>query len=58
MVSLGFLFFLIIFFMAMWMLVFLFTVVVPGSMKLAMLNKIAPRLVERLAGDVMPKKED
>lgn len=58
MVSLGFLFFFIIFFMAMWLLVFLFTVVVPGSIKLAMINKIAPRLVERLAGDVMPKKED
>lgn len=58
MVSLGFLFFFIIFFMAMWLLVFLFTVVVPGSMKLAILNKVAPRMVERLAGDVMPNKED
>jgi len=58
MVSLGFLFFFIIFFMAMWLLVFLFTVVVPGSIKLAILNKMAPRLVERLAGDVMPNKED
>lgn len=58
MVALGLLFFLLIFFMAMWMLVFLFTVVVPGAIHLAVLNKIAPRMVERLAGDVMHNQED
>ncbi|MCB9360683.1 MAG: hypothetical protein H6587_03520 [Flavobacteriales bacterium] len=58
MVSLGFLLFFIFFFMAMWCLVFLFTVAVPGAIKLAILNKVAPRFVESLAGDVMDKKED
>ena len=53
MVGLAFLIFFFFFFMAMWCLVFLFTVVVPGSIKLAILNKVAPRMVERLAGDVM-----
>ncbi len=58
MVGLGLLFFFIIFFMAMWLLVFIFTVIVPGAIHLAVLNKIAPRLVERLAGDVMHNQED
>ena len=48
--SLGFLFFFIIFFMAMWLLVFLFTVVVPGSIKLFLLNKFGPKWAKRLAG--------
>ena len=58
MVSFGFLLFFIFFFMAMWCLIFLFTVVVPGSIKLAILSKVAPRLLENLAGDVMDKKEE
>lgn len=57
MVTLGLLFFLCIFFMAMWLLVFIFTVVVPGSIKLALLNKVMPSLVERLAGDCMGDAE-
>lgn len=58
MVSFGFVLFFIFFFMAMWCLIFLFTVVVPGSIKLAVLNKVAPRLLEKLAGDVMDNQED
>jgi len=50
MIALGWVFFFFIFFMAMWILVFLFTVVVPGSIKLWMLNKIAPRFIKELAG--------
>ncbi|MCO6500336.1 MAG: hypothetical protein J5I47_08175 [Vicingus serpentipes] len=50
MIALGWVFFFFIFFMAMWILVFLFTVVVPGSIKLWMLNKIAPRFIRELAG--------
>jgi len=50
MVMAGVLFFFLIFFMAMWMLVFLFTVVVPGSIKLFLLNKYGPTWAKRLAG--------
>ena len=50
MIALGWVFFFFIFFMAMWILVFLFTVVVPGSIKLWMLNKFAPRFIRELAG--------
>ncbi|MGB0887949.1 MAG: hypothetical protein ACPGSL_07495 [Vicingaceae bacterium] len=50
MVSLGVLFFLFIFFMAMWVLMFLFTIVVPGSIKLFLLNKFGPTWAKRLAG--------
>jgi uncharacterized membrane-anchored protein len=50
MVSLGLIFFFIIFFMAMWLLVFLFTVVVPASIKLFLLNKFGPTWAKRLAG--------
>ncbi len=50
MVSLGWIFFFVIFLMALWMLVFLFTVVVPGSIKLFMLNKMAPKFIRELAG--------
>ncbi len=50
MVSLGVLFFFFIFFMAMWVLMFLFTVVVPGSIKLFLLNKFGPTWAKRLAG--------
>lgn len=50
MVSLGWIFFFVIFLMALWMLIFLFTVVVPGSIKLFMLNKMAPKFIRELAG--------
>jgi len=50
MVSAGVVFFFIIFFMAMWLLVFLFTIVVPGSIKLFLLNKFGPTWAKRLAG--------
>ena len=50
MVSLGFISFFIIFFMAMWVLIFLFTVVVPGSLKLFLLNKFGPKWAKDLAG--------
>lgn len=50
MVTLGWLFFFGIFFMAMWMLLFLFTVVVPGAIKLYLINKIAPKFIRELAG--------
>ena len=57
MVSFGFFLFFFFFVMAMWCLLFLFTVVVPGSIKLAILNKVAPRLLAKLAGDVMEDKK-
>ena len=50
MVALGWIFFFCIFFMAMWLLMFLFTIVVPGSLKLFFLHKIAPKHVRELAG--------
>ena len=50
MVALGWVFFFAIFFMAMWCLIFLFTVVVPGSIKLYMLNNFAPKFMRELAG--------
>lgn len=50
MVSLGFILFFIIFFMAMWLLIFLFTVVIPGSIKLYLLNKFGPTWAKKLAG--------
>lgn len=50
MVALGWIFFFVIFLMALWMLVFLFTVMVPGAIKLFMLNKFAPKFVRELAG--------
>lgn len=50
MVSLGWIFFFVIFLMALWMLLFLFTIVVPGSIKLFMLNKMAPKFIRELAG--------
>jgi hypothetical protein len=49
-VALGWIFFFFIFFLAMWVLLFLFTVVVPGAIKLWMLNNIAPRFIRELAG--------
>lgn len=50
MVSLGVLFFFFIFFMAMWVLMFLFTIVVPGAIQLFLLNKFGPTWAKRLAG--------
>jgi hypothetical protein len=50
MVSLGVLFFFIILFMAMWLLMFLFIIVVPGSIKLFLLNKFGPTWAKKLAG--------
>ena len=50
MASLGLLFFFFILFLAMWVLMFLFTVVVPGAIKLALLNKFGPTWAKRLAG--------
>ncbi|MDT8410835.1 MAG: hypothetical protein RQ875_00110 [Vicingaceae bacterium] len=48
--TLGWIFFFFIFFLAMWVLMFLFTVVIPGSLKLFFINKIAPRFIRELAG--------
>lgn len=50
MIALGWIFFFFIFFMAMWMLVFLFTVVVPGSIHLWAINNLAPKFIKELAG--------
>lgn len=50
MVALGWIFFFFIFFMAMWILLFLFTIVVPGSIKLYLINKVAPKFIRELAG--------
>lgn len=50
MIALGWVFFFAILFMAMWCLIFLFTVVVPGSIKLFMINKFAPKFIKELAG--------
>jgi len=50
MIALGWVFFFAVFFMAMWCLIFLFTVVVPGSIKLYMLNNFAPKFIRELAG--------
>ena len=36
--------------MALWMLLFLFVIVVPGSIKLFFLNKLAPKFIRELAG--------
>ncbi len=37
-------------FMAFWCLIFLFAVVVPGSIKLFLLNKFGPTWAKKLAG--------
>jgi len=50
MVSLGLLFFLGVFFMAMWTLVFLFSIVIPMAINLSLLNVIAPKFVRKLSG--------
>tara|TARA_B100000809_G_scaffold168942_1_gene166259 strand:- start:13059 stop:13220 length:162 start_codon:yes stop_codon:yes gene_type:complete len=50
MVSLGFIFFFFILFMAFWVLLFLFTVVVPASIQLFILNKFGPPWAKEMAG--------
>jgi hypothetical protein len=50
MVALGWVLFFAVFFMAFWCLLFLFMIVVPGSMKLFFLNKMAPKFMRELAG--------
>lgn len=48
--TLGWVFFFFIMLLAMWVLMFLFTVVVPGALKLFFLNKFAPKFIRELAG--------
>ncbi len=50
MITLGWIFFFCVFLMAMWCLLFLFVIVVPGSLKLFFLNKMAPKFMRELAG--------
>ena len=50
MITLGWIFFFAIFLMALWMLLFLFAIVVPGSIKLFFLNKLPPKFMRELAG--------
>jgi len=50
MVTLGLIFFFIILFMAFWVLMFLFIVVVPGSIQFFVLNKFGPSWAKKLAG--------
>ena len=49
-IALGWIFFFAVFLMAMWCLLFCFTVMIPGALKLFLLNKIAPNFVKELAG--------
>jgi len=49
-IALGWIFFFFIFFMAMWILIFLFTIIVPEAISLWMLNNIAPKFIRELAG--------
>lgn len=55
MVSLGWIFFFVIFLGAFWVLLFLFTIVVPGAINLFFLNKIAPKFVKDLADSLDDK---
>ncbi|MGB0882982.1 MAG: hypothetical protein ACPGSO_08500 [Vicingaceae bacterium] len=50
MVAIGWILFFFFFLMAMWCLLFCFTVMIPGALKLFMLNKFAPKFVRELAG--------
>ena len=50
MITLGWILFFCLFLMALWLLLFLFAIVVPGSLKLFMLNKFAPKFIRELAG--------
>ncbi|MBL4668172.1 MAG: hypothetical protein HRT73_04230 [Flavobacteriales bacterium] len=50
MVAIGWILFFGFFFMAMWVLLFCFTVMVPAAIKLFLLNKIAPKFIRELAG--------
>ena len=49
-VALGWILFFAVFLMAMWVLLFCFTIVVPASIKLFLLNKYGPTWMKRLAG--------
>jgi len=49
-VALGWIIAFAVIFMAFWCLMFLFMIVVPGSMKLFFLNKLAPKFMRDLAG--------
>lgn len=49
-VALGWIIFFVVFFGAFWVLLFLFTVVVPASIKLFLLNKFGPTWMKKLAG--------
>lgn len=50
MIAIGWILFFAFFLMAMWCLLFCFTIMVPGALKLFMLNKIAPKFIRELAG--------
>lgn len=50
MVAIGWILFFFFFLMAMWCLLFCFTVMIPGALKLFMINKFAPKFVRELAG--------
>ena len=50
MVTLGWIFFFCILFMAMWILMFLFVVVVPGAIQVFFLNKLMPKYFREMAG--------
>tara|TARA_B110000091_G_C13454711_1_gene325574 strand:+ start:347 stop:523 length:177 start_codon:yes stop_codon:yes gene_type:complete len=49
-IALGWIFFFAVFLMAMWVLLFCFTIMIPGALKLFLLNKIAPKFIRELAG--------
>jgi hypothetical protein len=50
MVALGWILFFFVFFMAFWCLLFLFIIVIPGTLKLWLLNNVAPKFMRQLAG--------
>jgi hypothetical protein len=50
MVAIGWILFFAVFFLAMWVLLFLFMVVVPGAIHLFLVNKIFPKFMRELAG--------
>jgi len=56
-VALGWIFFFTVLLMAMWVLLFCFTVMIPNALQLFLLNKIAPKFIRELAG-LEDEKED
>lgn len=50
MIAIGWILFFGFFFMAMWVLLFGFVIMIPGAIKLFLLNKIAPKFIRELAG--------